>query len=597
MKSKQQKNNKQNLEALRHTAEHVLHTAMQNLYPNLKKVMGPPIETGFYFDFDLEGQNISSEDFPKIEAEMQKIIDADLPITKREVSAKEAKEIFADNPYKLETIAKIEDEGAKITFYEFGSKDSKYHDTDLCKGPHVESTGEVKAFKLLSVAGAYYKGDENNKMLQRIYGTAFPSKEQLQKHLDYLEEAKKRDHRKLGQQLDLFTFSPLVGPGLPLFTPKGTIIKEELQKHIEKVCRNYGFQKILTPPLAKIKLYKLSGHAKKFSEELFHVTSARNHEFVMRPVQCPHQTQVFASRMRSYRDLPIRYMESEKQYRAEKGGEVGGLNRVYAINIEDGHSFCRVDQVKDEVKGMINIIKDFYSALGLWGNHWISLSVRDYDHPEKYIGSTEDWDVCEQMLTDVNEEMNLEAKRCEGEAALYGPKIDVMFKDALGKEVQIPTVQVDFATPKRFDLYYINKAGNKVPPVMVHRAILGSYERMIALLIEHFAGAFPVWLAPVQVQIIPVSEKNNSYAQKVASTLKKNEIRVEMDDSDNTMQAKIRDAQMQKVPYMLILGDREEKAETVSVRLRTEENKGALPLEEFVEKVKDKYLTKDLELW
>ncbi len=317
----------------------------------------------------------------------------------------------------------------------------------------------------------------------------------------------------------------------------------------------------------------------------------------MKPVQCPHQTQIYASKLRSYRDLPIRYMESEKQYRAEKPGEVCGLSRVYAITVEDGHSFCTVEQVKEEVKILINIIKDFYSALGLWGNHWISLSVRDKEHPEKYIGSEEDWNQTEKMLEEIAEEMKLGAKRQEGEAAIYGPKIDVMFKDALGREIQIPTVQLDFSTPKRFDLYYINEEGEKVPPVMVHRAILGSYERMLTLLIEHFAGNFPVWLAPVQATIIPISEKNNNYAETIAKELKENNLRAEVDLSDNTMQSKIREAQVQKVPYMLIVGDREEKKDTVSVRLRTEENKGSVSREEFVKKITEKYLTKDLQLW
>jgi threonyl-tRNA synthetase len=621
MKDKAQSSKNENqIEALRHSADHVLHTAMKVLYPNIKLVMGPSIENGFYFDFDLEDRNITPDDFPAIEAEMQKIIDANLPIVKKEISVEEAKKLFAGNQYKLDTIARLEKEKDPfptkalaegnvleengsfsstlvLSIYELGSSKDSYHDIDLCKGPHLESTGQIKAFKLTEVAGAYYKGDEKNIMLQRIYGTAFFSQKDLKNYLDLVEETKKRDHRKLGQQLDLFCFSDLVGPGLPLFTPKGTIIKEELQKHVEKVCRDFGFQKVITPHLAKIDLYELSGHAKKFADELFHVTSIKGHEFVMKPVQCPHQTQIYASKMRSYKDLPIRYMESEKQYRAEKPGEVGGLNRVYAITVEDGHSFCRVDQVKDEVRGMINIIKEFYTALGLWENSWVSLSVRDYDHPEKYIGETCDWNQCESMLQEVSDEMGLNAKRCEGEAALYGPKIDVMFKDALGKEIQIPTVQVDFATPKRFNLYYINEKGEKVPPVMVHRAILGSYERMMALLIEHFAGAFPVWLSPVQVQIIPISEKNVDYANQIASQLKSNDIRVEVDSSDNTMQSKIRDAQVQKIPYMLILGDKEQEKNLVSVRLRTEENKGTMTLEEFTDIISRKYLTKSLDLW
>ncbi len=585
-------------EALKHTAEHVLHTAAQNLYPGLKKVMGPPIESGFYMDFDLKEQNITPDDFPKIEAEMQKIIDADLPLKRKEITVEKARELFKENQYKLDTIDKLEKEGEQnLSIYELGSPEKKYYDIDLCKGPHLESTGEVKAFKLTEVAGAYYLGDEKNKMLQRIYGVAFPSEKELNEHLALIEEAKKRDHRKIGQQLDLFCFSELVGPGLPLFTPKGTIIKEELQKHVEKVCREYGFKKVMTPHLAKIELFELSGHTKKFNQELFRVTSPRDHEFVMKPVQCPHQTQIFASKLRSYKDLPIRYMESEKQYRAEKPGEIGGLNRVYAITVEDGHSFCTLEQVKDEVKGMVSIIRDFYSALDLWDDSWTSLSFRDYARPEKYIGDPKDWEQCEKLLKEVAEEMHLDAIVNEGEAALYGPKIDVLFKDALGKEIQIPTVQVDFATAKRFGLYYIDENGQKTPPVMVHRAILGSYERMLALLIEHFSGAFPVWLSPVQVQIIPVSDRNIDYATKIASVLTNEDIRVEVDKSDSTMQSKIRDAQIQKTPYMLIVGDKEEKENTVSVRLRTEEDKGVIGIEEFTDIITRIYLTKSMNLW
>ncbi len=590
-----------NLEALRHSAEHVLQMAMKRLYPNIKRVMGPAIENGFYFDFDPGEINITPDNFPEIEAEMQKIIDAGLPITRKEISVEEAKKLFADNPYKLDTIEKLVNEAegndVNLSVYEIGEEESEYYDVDLCKGPHVNNTAEIKAFKLTQVAGAYYKGDAKNKMLQRIYGTAFDSKEALEEYLHNLEEAKKRDHRKLGKELDLFCFSDIVGPGLPMFTPKGTVLKEELQKHVEKVCKRYGFQKVITPHLAKIDMYEISGHAKKFSEELFHVSSARGHKFVMKPVQCPHQTQIYASKLRSYKDLPIRYMESEKQYRAEQPGEVGGLNRVYAITVEDGHSFCRVDQVKDEVKGMINIIKEFYTALGLWENAWVSLSVRDPEHPEKYIGELEDWETCERMLQEVSDEMGLNAKRCEGEAALYGPKIDVMFRDALGKERQIPTVQVDFATPKRFGLFYIDENGKKVPPVMVHRAILGSYERIIALLIEHFAGAFPVWLSPVQIKVIPVSKETLDYAQEIANKLDAEDFRVELADGNDTLQAKIRDAQMQKIPYMLVVGEKEREANKVNVRLRTGEKKGVMDLAEFLDIIREKYLTKSLELW
>ncbi|MBU0708345.1 threonine--tRNA ligase [Patescibacteria group bacterium] len=599
------------LHALRHTTEHVLTQAMYKLYPEIQAAMGPATKDGFYFDFDPGEHKIYETDFPKIEAEMQKIVDTDLPLNKEGVSIKEARQLFKDNPYKQEWLDDISQESDTATIYWTGSipSDKSCPEpveeasgkpvepfVDLCAGPHIKSTGKIKAFKLLSIAGAYWRGDENNKMLTRIYGTAFDSRKKLKEYLELREEAKKRDHRKLGKQLDLFCFSELVGPGLPLYTPKGTIIIEELQKHIESVCRKYGFEKVITPHIAKAELYELSGHANKFNEELFQVSSPRGHQFVMKPVQCPHQTQIYASKTRSYRDLPLRYMESNHQYRAEKSGEVGGLNRVYAINVEDGHSFCRVDQVKAEVIGMVNIIKDFYNVLGLWGNHWVSLSVRDYDHPENYIGLPEDWDKCENMLEEVSKEMKLDAKKMEGEAALYGPKLDFMFKDTLGNEIQIPTVQVDFASPKRFGLFYIDENGEQIPPVMVHRAVLGSYERLLALLIEHFDGAFPPWLSPVQIKVIPISKEQNDYAKQIYQELKENNIRCETDSRDETMQAKIRNAQLEKVPYMLIVGNKETENNTVCVRLRSGENLGEQTLRELIGHVKKGIESKSLKL-
>ncbi|MCL2323612.1 MAG: threonine--tRNA ligase [Oscillospiraceae bacterium] len=396
-----------------------------------------------------------------------------------------------------------------------------------------------------------------------------------------------RDHRKIGKELDLFCFSDLVGPGLPLFTPRGTIIKEELQKAVEKICKSYGFQKVFNPHLANIKLYEISGHAQKFSDEIFHVTSEKGHDFVLKPVLCPHHTQLFASKMRSYRDLPIRYMESEKQYRAELPGSVSGLSRVYAISIEDGHSFCRVDQVKEEVIRIVNIIRDFYSSLGLWDSKWVSLSVRDYSAPEKYIGDPKDWDICEDMLKEISDELSLDAKRCEGEAALYGPKLDFMFKDALGREVQIPTVQLDFATPKRFELFYTDSNGNKVSPVMVHRAILGSYERFMMLLIENYAGAFPLWLSPVQVNIVPVNIKNHlDYCVKLREIMMGEEIRAEIDDSSKQMNYKIRQSNMMKNPYTVIIGDRERDDNKVSYRLFGSTETVTMRALDFINKVK-----------
>ena len=594
------KSDKENLEILRHSAAHVLASAVLEMFPEAKFGMGPAIENGFYYDFDLP-RTLIPEDLPLLEEKMRAIIKKNYPFEKQETDAKKATALFkkAKQDYKMELIKDLTTAdrpqttaGKKTKKAVVGSRLAvSIYKTgpfiDFCSGPHLDSTGEIKpdAFKLTKISGAYWKGSEKNKMLQRIYGTVWNSKKKLEEYLKMMEEAEKRDHRKIGKELDLFCFSDLVGPGLPLYTPKGTIIKDELQKHIESVCRKYGFKKVSAPSLAKLELFEISGHAKKFGDELFRVTSQKKHDFVLKPVQCPHQTQIYASKMRSYKDLPIRYMESDKQYRAEKTGEVGGLSRVYAITVEDGHSFCRVDQVKDEIKNMINIIKDFYSALGLWGNHWVSLSVRDYAHPEKYIGDEKDWDKCEKMLAEVAKEMKLGAKTIEGEAALYGPKLDFMFKDATGREIQIPTVQIDFATPKRFNLEYVNEDGKKVPPVMVHRAILGSYERFLVLLIEHFAGNFPLWLSPVQVEIIPVSDKFRAYGEKINSLLKENNIRSQVLDSSETLGKRIREAQNQKVNYMLIVGEKEEKSGSVAVRERTQGDLGAMQLEKFIEKI------------
>ena len=565
------------IETTRHSFAHILAHAVQALYPGTKFGMGPAIENGFYYDFDFK-KPLSMEDLPKIEKEMREIIKQDIKFEKSLISKIKAKKLLKDQKYKLELLKDIK--GAKATIYKSGNF------LDLCAGPHIKSTKELNpdCFSLTKIAGAYWRGDEKNKMLQRVYGVSFETKEELQKYLEMQKEAEKRDHRKLGKELDLFCFSDLVGPGLPMFTPKGTILKEVLQKEVERICREYGFEKVSTPHLTKIDLYELSGHAKKFSDELFSVTSPKGHKLVMKPVQCPHQTQIYASRPRSYRDLPIKYMESEKQYRAEKPGEVGGLTRVYAITCEDGHTFCTKEQVKDEIKSLVNIIKEFYSALGLWGNHWVSLSTRGKDF-SKYIGEKKDWDLCEKILQEVSDEMQLNARKCPGEAALYGPKLDFMFKDAFGKEVQIPTVQIDFATPKRFNLTYKDKDGTDKNPVMVHRAILGSYERFLALIIEYFAGAFPFWLAPVQIRIIPISEKHIEYAKKIKKELA--DFRIELDDQNETMGKKIRQGEMQKIPYLLIVGDEEIKNNSISVRERSKGNIGAMKIDEFIKKIKE----------
>lgn len=441
--------------------------------------------------------------------------------------------------------------------------------------------------KLIRVSGVYYQGDKNNEMITRIVGKSFNSESELNEYIDYVKEMSEYDHRKIGADLDLFCFSDKVGAGLPLYTPRGTIVKDELQHEIERICRRYGFQKVSCPSLTDIGLFEISGHAAKFNEELFRVTSPKGHEYALKPVQCPHHTQIYASKLRSYKDLPIRYMESDKQYRAELQGAVGGLSRVYAITVEDGHSFCRVDQVKDEVINMCNLIRDFYSNMGLWDNVWVSLSVRDYEHPEKYIGSKEDWDICEAMLESICDELDLNAKRCEGEAALYGPKIDFMFKDALGREIQIPTVQLDFQTPKRFELFYIDEAGEKQIPVMVHRAVLGSYERFLVLLLEQFKGVLPIWLSPIQVNIVPVNVNyHDEYCKKLRDILIDEDIRCEYDNSLDRLNKKIRNSNMNKNPIMVIIGDKERDNNLVSYRdLNSDETK-TMKLEEFVEFIK-----------
>lgn len=580
---------------LRHTAEHVLHTAMRELYPNIKLVMGPPIENGFYFDFDL-AQSISPEDFGNIEARMQEIIDEHLELHVKEVSLREAQEIFSENQYKLNTLEEISNRKEKVTVCIMGNPKSP-RDLDLCSGPHVKNTKEIKAFKLLSVAGAYYKGDEKNKMLQRIYGTAFDSAEKLIEHLEELEFKKENDHRKVNAMLDIFSISELVGKGLVLYSPNGTIIRNELRNHLLKTCRKYGAKEVDIPHMAKIDLYKISGHAEKFKDELFKVVSHYDEEFVLKPVNCPHHTQIYASRPRSYRDLPLAYVESTQQHRDEKPGAMVGLNRARSFEIDDGHTFCMPEQIKQEAINIIHIIREFYEALGMWGEHWVSLSLRDPNKPENYIGDENGWIKAENILREINAELKLGGKEMLGEAALYGPKIDIMLQDALGNDRQLGTVQIDFAMPGRFGLTYIDKDGSAKTPVLLHRAILGSYHRFIAYMLEKTGGALPVWLSPIQIMIIPVSEKHVEKAKELQKVLFDTELRAQVDEKDGTMGAKIREAQQLKVPYMLVLGDKELDNNTLSLRLRTGEQIADLSQDEFCSKVKTIYLTKSLNLW
>lgn len=471
-------------------------------------------------------------------------------------------------------------------YYDFKS-DDVVSENDFLEIENDINENNDSIIKLIKISGVYLDGDSSKEMINRIVFKVFSNQNELEEYKKNVADALSRDHRKIGKDLDLFCFSDYVGAGLPLYTPRGTIIKDELQREIEKVCRKYGFQKVSCPSLADISLFETSGHAKKFNDELFRVNSPKGHEFVLKPVQCPHHTQIYASRLRSYKDLPIRYMESDKQYRAEHAGAVSGLSRVYAITIEDGHVFCTREQVKEEIISIVNLIKEFYSNMGLYDVFWVSLSVRDYEHPEKYIGNPEDWDLCENLLQEISDELGLNAKRCDGEAALYGPKLDFMIKDALGREIQIPTVQVDFATPSRFGLYYIDENGEKQTPVMVHRAVLGSYERFIVLLLEQFKGILPIWLSPVQVNIIPVNVKyHDEYCKKIYNLLNDENVRVNYDNSEDRFNKKIMNSNQMKNPINIIVGDNERDNNLITYKKYGDENSYSTSINEFVSFIK-----------
>ena len=562
-----------NLDNLGHSCAHLIAAAVLDLYPEAILTLGPSIENGFYYDFD--NLKISEADLPAIEAKMHEIVKSWKGFEKEVLSYDQAKKTFAKNPYKLEIIEQYKDQ--ELSAYKSGEF------SDLCRGGHCEHPDhELKYFKLMSIAGAYWRGDEKNKMLTRIYGTCWPSQKELDDYIKKVEDNLANDHRVIGKKLDLFAFSDLVGKGLVMYTPKGTIIKNELKNALVKISKKYGVQEVNIPHMAKIDLYKISGHADKFSDELFKVVSHYDEEFVLKPVNCPHHTQIYASRQRSYRYLPIRYIESTQQHRDEKPGAIGGLYRSRSFEIDDGHTFCTPEQIKQEVINTVKIIEEFYTGLGMWGKHWVSLSFRDPKTPEKYIGDLSDWEKAQVMLQDISDELKLGAKVMIGEAALYGPKIDIMLKDALGNDRQLGTVQVDFAMPKRFGLTYISNDGSEKTPVMLHRAILGSYGRFIANLIESTGGAFPIWLAPVQVAILPISEKHLDYAQKVNEQLIASDIRCELDSRSESLGAKIRDAEMQKIPYILVLGDKETQAKTVSVRARGKKESQDFSLSEFI---------------
>jgi len=574
---------KENLLALRHSVEHVLTQAMINLYGKDKVIMamGPATDDGFYFDFDSPGDfKISEADFPKIEKEMKKIIKADLPLKRKEIPVKEARKLFKGNPYKQEWLDEIEKDGKKAIVYWTGDDF-----VDLCSGPHIVSTGEIKAFKLLSVAGAYWHGHEKNKMLTRIYGTAFETREELDKYLKRLEEAKKRDHRILGRQLDIFVINEDIGRGLPLLTPKGTIIRNQILEFEQILEKEAGFEQVWTPHIAKNELYKRTGHWEHFRDVMYSPFGIDNETYVLKPMNCPHHYMIYNSKPRSYKDLPVRYAEAGTCYRYEKSGEIGGLTRVRALSIDDAHILMREDQIDAELDLCIKMVLVIFKAFGL-KKYWVRLSLNDPDDKVKYMTDSAHWKKAGEKLEEAVNRNKLEYRLAKGEASFYGPKIDFMAEDALGREWQMSTLQLDLFMAKKLDLAYVDKEGKNQHPVILHRGLTGSIERTIGLLIEHFAGAFPLWLAPVQVLVLPITDKVAAYAKTVSHSLKKAGIRAELDDSDETLSKKIRKAEIQKVPYMLVVGEKEEKEKKVTVRQRGQEKQEALDLTDFSKKIK-----------
>lgn len=584
------------LEYIRHSLAHLLGAAVLELYPNSKLAIGPAIENGFYYDIDVvgppslegfgEASKISDENLPKIEARMREILKTWDKFESRQATADEAKETFKDNPYKKELIVELQNKKEKITLYTSGNF------IDLCRGGHVDSAKDIdpKSFKLSHVAGAYWRGNENNPQLTRIYGLAFATKKELDEHIAMQEEAKRRDHKKLGLELDLFTFSDLVGSGLPLFTPKGTLLRNLLDDFVWELRQKCGYQQVDIPHLTKKDLYEKSGHWDKFKDELFKITTREGHLFAMKPMNCPHHTQIYARKSHSYRELPQRYANTTKVYRDEQSGELAGLSRVRSITQDDAHVFCRINQVKDEIQKIWGIVREFYGPLEL--KLELHLSLRDPNRPEKYLGNKEHWDKAEKILREIAEENKIPYIEALGDAAFYAPKLDFIATDSLGREWQVATIQIDVHMPDSFDLNCINENGEKERIVMIHAAILGSIERFMSVLIEHYAGAFPVWLSPVQVIILPITEKQNRWAGSIYQELKEADIRAEINLDNETLGKKIRTAELQKVPYLLIVGEKEEKAKAVAVRERGTGDKGQMKLEKFIEKIKEEISVK-----
>lgn len=567
--------NDKDLNTLNHSCAHVLAQAVKHLYPQAKFWVGPVVEEGFYYDIDLGDQTISDDDLPKIEKEMKKICKDGKRIVRHEVSKEEVLEEFKDDEYKLDLINGLED--GTITTYSQGDF------TDLCRGPHVETVKLCKNFKLIKHSGAYWKGDKNNKVLQRIYGVCFPTKEELEAHLQLLEEAKERDHRKLGKELGIFMFADIVGKGLPMWLPNGFTVRRLLSDYIMNKELELGYEHVMTPSLGNVKLYKKSGHWAHYKDDMFPAMELDDEAYVLRPMNCPHHMVMYKSTLHSYRDLPVRIAEIANDFRFEASGALTGIERARAFTQNDSHIFCRPDQIAQEFKNVAHLILDVYKDFG-FKDYSFRLSLRDKNNKEKYFGNDELWEKSENELREVLKEMDVEFYEAEGEAAFYGPKLDVQVKSALGHDVTLSTIQLDYQLPERFELSYVDENGDKVRPVVIHRAILGSLDRFVAFLLEETKGNLPLWLAPTQVQVIPVKlEYHDEYAKEVVAKLRKAHFRVNNDNRDEKLGYRIREAQLKKIPYQLVLGDNERDNGTVTYRKHGEKKQTTVTFEEFVE--------------
>ncbi|CAI8240773.1 MAG: Threonine--tRNA ligase [Cryomorphaceae bacterium] len=573
-------NDKQGKMSFWHSSAHIMAEALEALYPGVKLGIGPAIDNGFYYDIDLGDRILSSDELPKIEQKMKELASQKISFDRKEVSKEDAIAYFTEkgDEYKLELLEGLDD--GTITFYTQGNF------TDLCRGPHIPSTGKIKAIKLLTIAGAYWRGDENRKQLTRIYGVSFPKQKELTAHLELLEEAKKRDHRKLGREMELFTFSQKVGQGLPLWLPKGAQLREKLENFLKKAQTKAGYLPVITPHIGHKDLYVCSGHYEKYGEDSFQPIKTPNEgeEFFLKPMNCPHHCEIYKSKQYSYRDLPVRFAEFGTVYRYEQSGELHGLTRVRGFTQDDAHLFVRPDQVKQEFMSVIDLVLYVFKALG-FENYKAQISLRDPENKTKYIGSDENWQKAESAIIEAAAEKGLETVIEYGEAAFYGPKLDFMVKDALGREWQLGTIQVDYNLPERFELEYTGADNQKHRPVMIHRAPFGSMERFVAVLIEHCGGNFPLWLAPDQYIILPISEKFHDYAEKVSQVLKNYDICGPIDHRAETTGRKIRDAEVSKVPYIIIVGEREENDGTISVRKHGGEDLGSISVDGFVTRI------------